>query len=427
MSFGSFFAGLTGLQANSTRLQVIGNNLANLNTVGFKANRASFQDIFSGFVGVNGAGNPQQIGLGTQIASVDGVFSQGSLQSTSLLTDMAIQGNGFFVLGDGNGGQSFTRSGNFSFDGDGNLISSNGGFVQGFTQLVNGSIATSGTLSNIQIPTGLTAPATATSEIQATVVLNTNDNIDGDDADAIGDGAPFTASISIVDSQGARHDLSITFSPTDTTNRWAYSVTVDPNELGPGGPADGILAGGEIVFDSNGQITPPVTNPTIAIGGWANGAGAQTVTWNLTDDAGTSLITQGNSESSVSTTSQDGFEVGTLRRLVIDQDGLVSGVFSNGANLEIARIAIANFNNPNGLVRDGSSTFLATASAGSATIGAANSGGRGQVLSNSLELSNVDITQEFTDMIVSQRGYQANSRIITTTDEVIQEALTLKR
>lgn len=416
MSFGSFFAGLSGLQANSTRLQVVGNNLANLNTVGFKAGRANFQDIFTGFTGVNGAGNPQQIGRGTQIATIDSVFSQGSLQSTSLLTDISIQGRGFFVLANQTGGQSYTRDGNFSFDASGNLVSSTGRFVQGYTQQdANGVVATSGTLSNIRVPTGLTAPPRATTEFNATINLSA------------AHAEPFTTSVTVVDSLGDRHDVTVTFTPTANAREWDFEVTVPGAEV-TGGTAGtpSIVGTGTISFDADGNLNP-VANPTVNIPGWTNGAAAQAIDWSLFDADGNGLLTQFSEQSAISASNQDGYGVGTLQTLIIDQDGLISGIFTNGANLQIARLALANFNNENGLVRDGASTFLATTVAGSATVGAANTGGRGATVSNSLELSNVDITQEFTEMIISQRGYQANSRIITTTDEIIQEALSLKR
>lgn len=414
MSFGSFFAGLTGLQANSTKLQVIGNNLANLNTVGFKAGRANFSDIFTGFSGVNGAGNPQQIGRGTQVATIDSLFSQGSLQSSALLTDISIQGRGFFVLNDASGARSFTRDGNFSFDASGNLISSAGRFLQGYTQIdASGSVGSSGTLSNITVPTGLIAPPQATTEFNAAINLK------------VGDTDDFSSTITVYDELGATHDVTITFTPGTGPNDWDYEITVPLADLA-GTPATNVLSSGTLNFAS-GSLPLPITDVAFTIPAWANGAASQSVTWQLADANGGSLLTNLDSPSAISSSNQDGYGVGTLQRLIIDQEGLVSGIFTNGANIEIARIALATFNNENGLVRNGSSNYLATTVAGSPTIGAANTGGRGATVSNSLELSNVDITQEFTEMIISQRGYQANSRIITTTDEVIQEALSLKR
>jgi len=176
-----------------------------------------------------------------------------------------------------------------------------------------------------------------------------------------------------------------------------------------------------------GQLSGGIGNITISIPGWTNGAAAQDIEWRLFDDNGDGLLTRRSGPSSTSSTNQDGFAAGELRALTVDQDGLISGVFTNGVTLELARVALATFNNMNGMLKTGQNTFVETNSSGPATIGGANAGGRGIVRSNSLELSNVDITQEFTDLIISQRGYQANSRIITTTDEVIQEALSLKR
>ncbi len=180
-------------------------------------------------------------------------------------------------------------------------------------------------------------------------------------------------------------------------------------------------------FDADGQLILPAANPTIAVAGWTNGAAAQNIDWELYDDDGVGRLTGFAAPSAISSSNQDGYGVGALRTLLIDQEGLVSGIFTNGVNLQLARLAMATFNNENGLLRDGQNTYLETNASGNATIGAANSGGRGITISNSLELSNVDITKEFTNLIIHERGYQANSRTITTTDEVIQEALRLKR
>jgi flagellar hook protein FlgE len=193
----------------------------------------------------------------------------------------------------------------------------------------------------------------------------------------------------------------------------------------PGTPF--VLDSGLVTFDANGQLTSPAADVAVNVAGWSNGAGAQTVNWLLFDSAGQGRLTGFAAPSAVSSSTQNGYGAGELRSLVIDQDGLVSGVFSNGANIQLAILALATFNNDNGLLRNGRNTYVETNSSGIATIGTPNTGGRGATVSGSLELSNVDITEEFTDLIISQRGYQANSRIITTSDEVIQEALNLKR
>ena len=436
MSFGSFYAGLSGLQANSGRLSVIGNNLSNLNTVGFKTSRVTFEDIFSqpgGGAGVNGAGNPQQIGLGTQTSSIQQIFSQGSMQTTTLVTDMALQGNGFFVLRDSSGAQRFSRAGGFTFDKDGFMVNPAGHFLQGYTQLdANGNVVASGSIGNVQIPSGMTAPPEATSFFSSAINLAANARVD-DPATTLDEAEEFSTSLTLFDALGDRHVLTLTFRPEDTNadgilDQWSYQATVPGADI-VGGTAGTPFAldSGTITFDGQGRLSGPTGNIALNIPGWANGASPQSVDWRLFDQAGSGIMTGYAGTSSVSASNQDGFSVGQLRTLIVDQNGLASGVFTNGVTLQLARFALANFNNLNGLLGTGQNTYVETNSSGPATIGAANSGGRGLVRSNALELSNVDITQEFTDLIISERGYQANSRIITTTDSVIQEALNLKR
>jgi flagellar hook protein FlgE len=436
MAFSSFYAGLSGLQANADKLTVIGNNLANVNTVGFKASRVTFQDIFSQAgvgAGVNGAGNPQQVGLGTQIAGIDQIFGQGSLQTTGIVTDVAIQGNGFFVLADRAGGRTLSRAGNFTFDKDGNLVTASGQFVQGYTEKdANEHVVTSGSIGNIQIPVGMSAPPQATGYISAAINLNADAKVD-DPLTTTDEAETFSSTLSIYDSLGARHNLTLNFHPEDTNadgirDQWSYTVTVPGEEVAGGTAGTPFQIGaGVATFDNHGNLTSPAGNVTLDTPAWTNGAAAQAVEWRLLDTNGDGTITGFSGPSATSSTSQNGYTVGRLRTLTIDQDGLVSGICTNGVTLEMARFALATFNNSNGLLKNGQNSYLETNASGPASIGGANSGGRGMVTSNSLELSNVDITQEFTDLIVSERGYQANSRIITTTDQVIQEALNLKR
>ena len=436
MAFGSFYAGLAGLQANAGRLGVIGNNLANSNTIGFKGSRVTFQDVFSqtgGGASFNGAGNPQQVGLGVQTAGIDLLFGQGSLQTTDLVTDVAIQGNGFFVLADQAGGRGFTRAGNFNFDKDGNLVTSNGSFVQGFTTRDPlGNIVSSGAVGNIQIPVGLTAPPLATSTLQGALNLNADAAVD-DPLTAVNEAETFATTITVYDSLGAAHNLTLNFTPVDTNadgvrDQWTYDVTAPGAEVAGGTAGTPFsIATGVITFDANGQLTAPAGNVTVTTPAWANGGAAQTIDWQLFDSAGAGVLTGFSGPSAVSSTNQNGYSAGRLRTLTIDNDGLIAGIFTNGVTLQLARFALATFNNPNGLLKNGGNTFLETNPSGQAIIGTANTGSRGQLTANALELSNVDITQEFTDLIISERGYQANSRIITTTDQVIQEALNLKR
>lgn len=432
MGFSSFYAGLSGLQAYATHLNVIGNNLANVNTIGFKTSRMTFQDLLYQ-TAVGSGRNPSQIGLGVQTASVDSLFSQGSLQGTGVVTDLAIQGNGFFVLHDAQGSRLYTRAGNFSLDKNGDLATSSGALVQGYTTRdATGNIVTSGAVGNINIPPGLTAPPRATVAFNATTNLDASASVD-DPLTTAAEADVFSTTLTAFDSLGARHDLTLTFTPTDTNadgrlDQWNYQVTVDGAEVAGGTPGTPfVLASGSLVFDAAGQLVNPSGNVTFTTPTWTNGAAAQPMSWQLFDATGASTITGYDGASATSTVAQDGYSAGTLRTLVITNDGQVDGVFTNGSTLHIARVALATFNNPNGLLKAGFNGFLDSTSSGSATVGAANTGGRGAIAASSLELSNVDITQELTDMITAERGYQANSRIITTTDQVIQEALNLKR
>ncbi len=434
MSFNLFYTGLAGMQANSASMGVIGNNLANLSTIGYKASRVTFLDIFTaGAGGFNGAGNPMQVGRGSEIGSIDPIFTQGSLQTTGLITDVSIQGQGLFILADPAGMRSYTRAGNFTFDKDGNLVSPGGQIAQGYTARdAQGNVLTSGSLQNIQIPTGMTAPPRVTSIMSNVTNLSADARVD-DPATGADEAETFQTTVSIYDSLGARHDLTYAFRPVDTDadghlDEWQYDVTA-PGEDVAGGTAGTpfSLATGTVAFDANGQLTAPAANVTVNVPGWSNGAAAQAVTWQLFDSAGQGLLTGFSGPSATSSTSQNGYGVGTLRTLTIDQDGLISGVFTNGATLQLARFALAVFNNQNGLMRAGENNMLQTTTSGAPAIGAANTGGRGATVSSTLELSNVDVTEEFTSLIVAERGYQANSRIITTTDQILQEALSLKR
>jgi len=437
MSFGAFYAGLSGLRANAGRLGVIGNNLANVNTIGFKASRVTFQDIFSqtgAGAGFNGAGNPQQVGLGVQVGGIDLMFSQGSLQTTGLVTDVSVQGNGFFVLRNGQGALSYSRAGNFTFDANGNLVSPTGEFVQGYTTRdATGNILTSGAITNISIPVGLTAPPQATTRLTSVSNLNADARVDDPATAGIDEAESFSSTLTIYDSLGTRHDLTMTYTPVDTDadgflDEWSFEVTVPGDEVTGGTPGTPfVVASGTVGFDSAGNLITPGGNVTLSVAGWSNGAAAQSIDWQLYGAGGAGNVTGYSGPSATSSTSQDGYSVGELRTLAIDTQGLLSGVFTNGVTLQLASLALANFNNPNGLLKSGGNNYLETIGSGPAAVGAARSGGRGSIAANALELSNVDITQEFTDLIISERGYQANSRVITTTDQVIQEALNLKR
>lgn len=410
----SFIIGLSGMKANSTTLSVVGNNLANLNTTGYKGSVVSFQDLLGAtLTRTNGAGNPMQPGMGVSLAGVSPVFSQGGLQTTSKSTDVAILGNGFFVVN--NGQQNyFTRAGDFSLDSQGYLMTQQGMYVQGYT-ITNNTTNATGNLGNLQLSPGTCLSPKATS----TVALDSNLNSNA----AVGD--KFSTSIDVYDSLGKAHTVTYTFTK-GAANAWSYSITVPGADVGQTDAVE--ISTGSLAFNSAGQLTSPSADVTgLQITGFANGAADLSFTWEIKNQAGASRLTQFNNPSSTSQAVQNGYSFGTLTGFQVDQSGYVLGTFSNGQVQILAQLALANFNNPQGLIREGQNYFVASPFSGEPIIGAPGTAGRGSLVGGALELSNVDIAQEFTSMILAQRGYQASSRIITTSDEIIQEALGLKR
>jgi flagellar hook protein FlgE len=426
--FGSFYSGLSGLSTHSTALNVVGSNLANINTVGYKSSSISFQDVLAVQLssgGINGAGNPMQVGLGALPSSIDPLFSQGSIQTTNEITNMAIQGRGFFIL-ENNDGRMYSRAGNFSFNAEGYLVNPIGANVLGWTTLnADGTaIDTSGDIGAIKIDQGVTDPP------EATEILRFVGNLDSNAA--VGD--TFQTSIQIYDSLGDTHTVTIQFTNTSPGN-WSYQISTEDGGATITGGGDG-SGGGTISFDPNGVLTSvdganPPTDISFGVTGWSNGAADSNLTWDLVDpDTGTvntTYLTGYASPSTTSTSYQDGWGVGQIRSILVNTDGVISGIFSNGRSRPLGQVALATFNNDKGLVSVGENMWASSDGSGIPTVGTAGTGGRGDIIGNSLELSNVDIAEEFTKMIVYQRGYQANSRIITTTDSLIQEALNIKR
>ena len=420
--YSAFYSGLSGLSTNANALNVIGNNLSNINTIGFKGSSTTFRDIFStslGGVSTQGNGNPIQFGLGVQTNSVSQDFSQSSFQGTGNALDMAIQGNGFFTLQTSDGRQVFSRAGNFTRNNGGFLVASDGSSVMGWNRdTTTGLVNTSASLAPIRIDAGTTASAFATQNFRTGVNLNASA--------ANGATSALTTPIQVYDSQGNTQTLIVTYTKSGT-NTWDYAVT------GPAGATVGGAANGTLTFSSSGNLqlingAAPVagSNPVLNIT-WGNGAAASAINFDLVNLDNSSNITQFSAASSTSSNFQDGYGAGTLRDLTVDQNGIISGTFTNGQVISLAQVALSTFNNVNGLVQTGNNHWGQSLASGSPTIGLANQGGRGGVLGSNLELSNVDVAGEFTKLILSQRGYQANSRIVTTTDELLQETLNLKR
>lgn len=428
MAVGSFSSALSGLNANGVALGVIGNNLANINTVGFKASSVSFQDLVSQNVGGTSV-NPMQVGLGVSTGSISPNFGQGSIQNTGEALNAAIQGQGFFVV-KGDALTGYTRAGNFTQDNAGTLITTDGFRVQGYTAVdpTTGEIITSGTPADIVIPNGALRPAVATTTFQTLTNLSS-------DPKTAPINSTYSAVVSMYDPRGTVHELTITYTKVDNNN-WSYQLTLPGEDVegGTAGTPYNIPAGdggsGTFTFDGTGALTGvnggAVADIAVTSPAWSNGATANAMTWQILDSTGASTITGYSSNSDTPSKSQNGKEAGNQGEVSITSDGSIQTKV-NGQTVTIAKLAIATFNNPKGLVKQGQNLYAASQAAGMPNVGAAGQAGRGTLIGSALEQSNVDMAQEFTNMILSQRGYQANSKSITTADEMLQEALNLKR
>ena len=409
----SFSTALSGLNAESEALSVISNNLANLNTVAFKSQRPDFQDLFYQQIGSSGDGDPVQVGVGATVGSISSNFTQGSIESTGVPTDVAIQGNGLFVENN-NGLVEYTRAGDFSVGANGQLMTSDGGQVMGY-EAVNGVLSPSQTLGPLAIATGQISPPNPTANIQIAMNLNS--------AAAIGD--TFSAPVTAIDAQGNSHVLTFNFAKT-AANTWSYQITIPAADVGAAGAPVSIKAG-SLTFNGSGVLTAPAADVTgITIAGLADGASNLTFSWNLYDSNNNPLVTQVATASSASSTQQDGYSSGTLTSFNIQADGTIQGIFSNGQTLALGQIALASFPNVQGLVRNGSNNYLASLASGAANVGAPGTGGRGDISGGSLEQSNVDIATEFASLILAERGYQANAKTVTTFDAVTQTAINMQ-
>jgi flagellar hook protein FlgE len=413
----SLFSGVSGLKNHQVRMDVIGNNIANVNTVGFKAGRVTFKEGFAQLLqgasapqGGQGGTNAMQVGLGMQVGSVDTLFTQGNLETTGQTTDLAVQGDSFFVVK--KGGQSyFTRAGNFQLDSDGRMVSGTNGFrVQG-RMAVDGTIVDS--LGDIVLPVGQKSPAAATS------AASLGGNLDA----AATTGTEVNTSITVYDSQGNTHDLPVIMTKTATANEWSWAV--DTTDLTAAGIT--VTGGtGTLTFDAAGRLDTSVTDPQITL--TAAGGEFDPIVIDLGLGGGAlGGLTQFAGSTTAALQDQNGYTWGTLQSFSIDRTGTISGAFSNGMNMTLGQIAMADFNNPGGLMRSGDNMYSASPNSGEPTVIYASENSASSIASGALEMSNVDLTQEFTNMIIAQRGFQANSKVITSTDEMLQEIVNLKR
>jgi flagellar hook protein FlgE len=463
----SLFSGVSGLQNHQTRMDVIGNNISNINTTGFKRNRVGFQDIL--YQQLQGAArptaeiggvNPKEVGLGMSVASIDTLHIQGTFQSTGVGTDLAINGQGFFILDNG-GKQLFTRAGAFNIDENGTLVNpANGMKVQGWmAREVEGYVMldTSRPVTDLIIPIGSKDPARATTEVNFACNLDKRipeipENPAGNQVIA----GTWAAQVEVYDTFGEKHILQVEFTKVPgAPNSWNAAVIVDPeNEagtnttigFGDAAPAAGGATTFTVNFSNNGTLLS-------AIDGDGNASGAsgqvlmnvaydvpnttpgedgapirQEFALNLGQVGGfTNSITQYAETSSTKAVKQDGYTMGYLDAFKIDSSGVITGVFSNGTTRALAQVALATFPNQGGLEKAGDTTFRESNNSGMANIGPSGIASKGGIVSGVLEMSNVDMADQFTDMIVTQRGFQANSRTIQTADQLLQELLSLKR
>lgn len=417
--FTVFNTALSGLNANSSAIDIVGNNLANLNTTGYKADTVEFQDLMSQQLGGSSASN--QIGLGVSGAESVPQFTQGSITQTTGAFDAAIQGNGFFVVSGPNNQLLYTRAGNFTLDPTGHLQTASGEDVQGWNALT-GVVDSNSGVSSIVVPLNGVTPATATANMSATVNLDSSATAGGTDG-------TYSTPIQVVDSQGGTHTLTATFTKSATaTNSWDYTVTIPDADLTKASATP--LAKGTLTFDGSGKLTTPAAaDPPISvkIAGLADGASDMTINWNLYDSGSNGLMTQFAQTSGVSATSQDGFQAGQISKVAISTGGLLVATYSNGQSATVGQIALASIENPGSMLSVGNNNLQPTVSTSAPAIGAAGSGGRGQIMGQSLEASTVDIATEFANLMAFQQSYQANSRVITTADQMTQDLIGLIR
>src|SRR5258708_4615921 len=503
----NFSIPLSGLTAESTALSTIADNLANDHTNGAKDKGVLFSDLFYQNLGTTGSGDPVQVGAGTSVGSLPSLFTQGSVSSTGVATDVAIQNAGFFAVQQ-NGVVTYTRAGNFSVDNSDFLVTSQGQQVLGYPA-VNGVVKTGSGIAPLLLGAGTISPPAATANVQLSTNLNA--------AAAVGD--TFPATITVYDSLGASHTLTATFT-NKAANEWSYSLAVPASDLLPvnGVAQTGVLATGTLTFNGNGVLTattPPIVGtPTYAGTGngtisgltgaaatvaetmtmtavdathftvsgsvsgvlgtatvgtaftsgqiglmiaagsnafiagdkvtlgpapgtlakippnpltnFADAASNQTFNWNVVHGA-TPVNTQGAAPSTTSSTQQDGSSSGSLVKFTIGSDGTITGSFSNGKTQALGQLALATFAHNQGFKIDGNTDFSPTLASGQAVVGAPGSGGRGSLSGGALELSNVDIATEFANLIVAQRGFEADAKAVTTFDEITRDTIALKQ
>ena len=404
----SFSIPLTGLESASTELNTIANNLSNMNTTAFKSQGVSFSDLFYQQIGNSGSGNPLEVGAGTQVGATSTDFTEGSINSTGSASDVALNGNGFFVLQNG-AGALYTRDGSFTLSSTGALTSQAGLPVMGYP-VVNGMVNTNAPLTAVQIPVGQVEQPAATGNFSMTANL--------DASAAVGTSVP--APIKLYDSLGISHVATVTFTKTGA-NTWSYSIA-----LPAGDATGGANLTGTLTFNASGDLISPAANVAgISFTGLSDGGNNMTLNWNLYGSNNQPTITQFSASSDVSATSQDGYTSGQYTGFTIDSTGLVSAQFSNNQTSPIGQLALANVTNLQGLQVLGGNSYATTLASGAASIGVAGTGGLGTIQDDALEQSNVNISTQFSDLIIAQQAYEASSKAVTTMDTVSQDTMNM--
>jgi len=424
----SMATAISGLEANGQALGVISDNIVNSNTTGFKASRGEFQSILAADM-TSGAGS--EMGRGTSLGGITTLFTQGSITKTDRGTDVAVNGNGFFVLKGDSRGMSYTRDGAFRFDKDGWLTNLNGMKVQAYGASPEGKVT--GRLGDVRIPFN-SIPAKSTSKIEMHVNLDARVPV----APPLDPARPdettqFTSSVQVFDSIGNAHAVGVYYNKTsDSTWEWA-AMTDGANLAGGTQGQPTAIAQGTLVFDAEGKLFS--SEQSLVNTSFANGAiPDQQIQFDFGSPAGVGLdgagkdgTTQFGSKSAMFRNVQDGFSAGYLTDTNIDGDGLITGVYTNGQNRLLGQLALARFEASERLSKMGENQFRETVGSGQPNIGKPNSNGRGVLMTKSLEGSNVDLAKEFVDMIKAQRGFQASAKSITTANEMLDEVINLKR
>jgi flagellar hook protein FlgE len=435
----SLFSAVSGLRNNQTRMDVIGNNIANVNTTAFKASRANFTESFSQVLsgatrpGTNTGGiNSMAVGLGSTLSSIDTVFTQGNRETTNVATNLAVQGNSFFVVGTGNQNM-YTRDGNFKWDSNGKLVAGNGGIVQGM-MATNGVLG--GALTGISVPIGQTTPASATTRVavagnfNSEAPLMTAANMESPTAAELNDpanaGSVVRTTLGVFDSLGSKHDLTLVAWKVGPSQ---WNCKIDPTGLNYDSAASSTFAGAagspwQFSFNPDGSVSSSSNLPPVTFTPLNSGAA---ISLKLDPGAGSTGVTSYAASNSAVLREQNGYASGVLETVAIGSDGTITGSFSNGVNQTLAQVALADFNNPEGLDQANDSMYTISANSGTPLIGYSGKDTVSTIASGALEMSNVDLAQEFTDMIITQRGFEANGKMITTSDQMLQTLINMRQ